>query len=249
MIRLKENYGFTLVELAVVMIIIGVLIGGVLKGQEMIQGARVTKTASNLESFTAAHNIFYDQFGALPGDINGLGRLPGCTLANFCASGNLDTVVGVPIDNANNNTAGELAESIQYWKHLAMTGIISGVNPAASNIPANSSIGQSHPGTPLGGVYNAFETDPAGFNDYGAPGVNIVITQMPNVTTTAGAFLSMMHVSQIDLRLDDGAPNTGTVTAEYQSQNCDNGNGPNAPQNQYTGDPTGRCILYYSMGF
>ncbi|MCB9991587.1 MAG: prepilin-type N-terminal cleavage/methylation domain-containing protein [Rhodospirillales bacterium] len=76
----KRQAGFTLVELAVVMIIIGLLIGGVLKGQELIANAQITGTASAVKSIDAATTTFRDTYAALPG-ISPT-RLPVCQTAS-----------------------------------------------------------------------------------------------------------------------------------------------------------------------
>src|ERR1035438_6434502 len=78
----KSQAGFTLVELAIVMIIIGLLIGGVLKGQQLIDNARVTATVAQINSITAAVISFREMYNDLPGDIiNPGGRLPDCGAA------------------------------------------------------------------------------------------------------------------------------------------------------------------------
>ena len=64
-----KNRGFTLVELAIVMMIIGLLIAGVLKGQEMVQNARVTNTIKQINGYQAAFVGFQDKYSALPGDM------------------------------------------------------------------------------------------------------------------------------------------------------------------------------------
>ena len=75
----KQEQGFTLVELAIVMIIIGLLIGGVLKGQQLIENAKVTATISQIKGFQAALNSFRDTYSAMPGDMrNATTRLSGC---------------------------------------------------------------------------------------------------------------------------------------------------------------------------
>jgi prepilin-type N-terminal cleavage/methylation domain-containing protein len=68
----KKNFqgGFTLVEVAIVMVIIGLLIGGVLKGQAMIQNAKIKRLISDFDHMRAAVFTFQDKFGMLPGDEN-----------------------------------------------------------------------------------------------------------------------------------------------------------------------------------
>jgi len=60
--------GFTLIEIAIVLVIIGLLVGGVLKGQELITGARVRNLISQQDGIKAAFFGFQDRYRALPGD-------------------------------------------------------------------------------------------------------------------------------------------------------------------------------------
>ena len=76
-----KSRGFTLIEIAIVLVIIGLLLGGVLKGQELITGARVRNLISQQDGIKAAFFGFQDRFRALPGDyaaattnIAGVGR-------------------------------------------------------------------------------------------------------------------------------------------------------------------------------
>ena len=86
--------GFTLVELAIVMIIIGLLIAGVLKGQELIANARVTSTVAQIKAIDAATSTFKDTYDSLPGDMTApTTRLPNCLAApcvTFCALGTVN---------------------------------------------------------------------------------------------------------------------------------------------------------------
>ncbi len=75
-----KQSGFTLVELAIVMTIIGLLIGGILKGQELLENARATSTIAQVKSFDAAISAFRDIYDGLPGDLKDADkRIPGCS--------------------------------------------------------------------------------------------------------------------------------------------------------------------------
>src|SRR5579871_6137739 len=83
--RLHSEKGFTLVELAIVMTIIGLLIGGILKGQTLMQNARVTAEVAQVKGVSAAMTTFKDMYNAVPGDMTGAGtRLTGCPSAAAC---------------------------------------------------------------------------------------------------------------------------------------------------------------------
>src|SRR5437016_3490712 len=85
----RAEVGFTLVELAIVMIIIGLLIAGVLKGQALIANARVTATVAQNKAVEAAVSTFRDTYAGLPGDIfNPATRLPNCAGAPCNTAGN-----------------------------------------------------------------------------------------------------------------------------------------------------------------
>ena len=66
--NIKNTRGFTLVEIAIVLVIIGLLLGGILKGQELINNAKVRAIADRQNSLKVAWFAFVDRFAALPGD-------------------------------------------------------------------------------------------------------------------------------------------------------------------------------------
>jgi prepilin-type N-terminal cleavage/methylation domain-containing protein len=96
--NMRAQAGFTLVELAIVMIIIGLLIAGVLKGQQLIGNAKVTAQVAQVKSIDAATSTFKDMYAALPGDIsNASTRLPNCGAAPCATNGNGDGSVQGPL--------------------------------------------------------------------------------------------------------------------------------------------------------
>ena len=114
----KQQSGFTLIEIAIVLVIIGLLLGGVLKGQELITAARVRNLISTQDGVKAAYFGFLDRYRALPGDYNAaIANIPGCGgCTNGNQNGQIRTIVaGDAVDEQNN-----------VWEHLSRAGFMTG---------------------------------------------------------------------------------------------------------------------------
>jgi prepilin-type N-terminal cleavage/methylation domain-containing protein len=128
---IKQQQGFTLIEIAIVLVIIGLLLGGVLKGQELITSARVRNLITTQDGVKAAYFGFLDRYRGLPGDYSGaVANIPNCT---GCQVGD---------NNGQILTNGAILESISAWEHLSKAGFVTGSyvysSPAAStNTPVN----------------------------------------------------------------------------------------------------------------
>jgi prepilin-type N-terminal cleavage/methylation domain-containing protein len=112
--------GFTLVEIAIVMVIIGLLIGGVLKGQAMIQNAKVKRVSKQADEIRAAVMSFYDKYGMYPGDEN-IDAIPPGT------------------DNEGNGS-GQInpAEQFEVFQDLQLAGLISGIYDGTGDLPRHA---------------------------------------------------------------------------------------------------------------
>lgn len=133
----RKQQGFTLVEIAIVLVIIGLMIGGVLKGQEMITNAKVSRVENDYKGVSAAILAYQDRYGVLPGDD------PAATTRfagtwNGADNGNGNGV----ISGAWNSTVNS-DESRKIWKHLRAAGFIKGPvdNTAASYLQPSHAFG------------------------------------------------------------------------------------------------------------
>jgi prepilin-type N-terminal cleavage/methylation domain-containing protein len=191
-----KNRGFTLVEIAIVLVIIGLLLGGILKGQEMITQAKIKNVIADFSGISAAYYGYQDRYRAIPGDDPNAGTR--WTTAPAATSGSGDgTVTGA----YNSTTATE--ESRLWWDHLRRAGFVSG---SGTQQPFNAVTGligvqTGDAGTPIGPILG---TDGAGLG--GFSGLIVCSANLPDKIAIAA-----------DTQMDDGVPVSGTVRGQSQS--------------------------------
>lgn len=131
---MRKQLGFTLVEIAVVLVIIGLLLGGVLKGQELITQAKIRNVANDFNGLTAAIYSYQDRYRALPGDDPGAqARWTQAIVDSGNGNGQVD-------GNYNDDNSDDTKESRQFWLHLRNAGFIAG-NPDSPEQPLNAANG------------------------------------------------------------------------------------------------------------
>lgn len=203
-----SEQGFTLVELAIVMVIIGILIGGILKGQELIANAKISGTVGQLKGLDAGMNTFQDKYNALPGDmIDATTRLPGCTAANNCADGSGNQIIGQNLNfpGAPGPNAGEGA---LIFMHLSSADLISGIDVTGNSVTFGKILPTAKAG---GGMWVGVSAgNENGTTNQSGKQYAVLNGTTANVGAATGAF-SASTAAQIDRKLDDGRPQTGAV--------------------------------------
>ena len=210
----KSQSGFTLIEIAIVLVIIGLLLGGVLKGQELITSARVRNLIAQQDGIKAAFFGFQDRFRAYPGDYASANSTLKCPTGASCLNGNGNGIIqlnAVPIVVAGVNS--EVHEEILAWMHLASAGFLNGsYTMTAGDAAANDNNNPKNP-------YNIFLQliYDATYADTTAPPPN-----KHNLKT--GAQVPVEIISEVDRKIDDGNGIRGGFRySQYQ------GNAPAAP--------------------
>jgi len=234
----SSKTGFTLIEMSIVMLIIGLIIGGILTGRDLITAAKIRATVSQIEKYNTAVRTFqlkYNRF--LPGDIPD----PYASQFGFVARGAYagegdgnDVIEGIGGHNPNWNSATYQTggETAMFWVDLSTAGLIKdSFNTAtpitAQNLLTGSEIDLYLPKTPIreshitvssrdqniGGV--TFGTGVISANENYFQVANI--TQLTNIENTYLPSFTVSEAHNLDKKLDDGLPQFGKVIAAFRT--------------------------------
>ncbi|MCP4043448.1 MAG: prepilin-type N-terminal cleavage/methylation domain-containing protein, partial [Gammaproteobacteria bacterium] len=204
--QINKQSGFTLVEIAIVLVIVGLLLGGILKGQELINSARVRNLADTSAGTQAAYYGFIDRYRRVPGDMlqaEADKAIQPTVNAGGDGNGRLD----------DSNGATEFKEAAALWEHLAKAGFIKGTYDGLNGgsggaIPADEA-SYRRAGAPIN-AFNEFmvlgRTD-----DYQGTGPAM------RLNLVFGRGIPVDIARELDIKVDDGRPQTGVLRLTNKS--------------------------------
>lgn len=185
----KQQTGFTLIELAIVLVIIGLLLGGVLKGQELINSAKVKNLAADFRNVPVYIYGYQDKYKAMPGDDKAATTHLGAAATNAGTTGANGVIDGV----WDSNTPGD--DSILFWQHVRLAGLA----PGPTDVPTGSDMTGFVPTNSNGGRIGVSSKAP--------------IKNMPGTYFMCSSGIDAKFALQIDTTMDDGNTTTGSIRA------------------------------------
>ena len=230
---MKKRAAFSLVELSIVLVILGLLTGGILAGQSLIHAAELRSITTDYNKYATATRAFRDKYFALPGDmVNATafwGSLGGTGADATCQA--IDATGGTATCNGDNdgsllwggNTTNRY-EWFRFWQHLANAGLIEGsytgtgtagyapgINLPASKVTGTVFLPRNGLAYTAAGVSTMYTGSTNAFaGDYGKSVLSY--TGLNPSSATAGSWaLKPEDAWNLDTKLDDGMPGTGKV--------------------------------------
>lgn len=235
--KYDSKSGFTLIELSIVLVIIGLIVGGILTGQDLIKAAGRRATLTQLERYNTATRTFQNKYGSLPGDIL---SSQACNFGLYCVTGASAGTVSYGDGNGliqGYNSAPYIdggsfeGEVAMFFLHLSQAGLVDGMYGAGGTVTLAGA-------TPTGGstasepqvTANTNSSTTAGIvpaaklgngNYFSVGSVNgtnyFALTGITSITTTGSVVstnnLTPLDAYAIDNKIDDGLPGTGRVFA------------------------------------
>ncbi|MAR56637.1 MAG: hypothetical protein CMM93_05585 [Rickettsiales bacterium] len=212
------RHGFSLVELSIVLVILGLLTGGILTGQSLIRAAELRGVVTELQRFQTATRSFQDKYFAIPGDMRnatdfwGVAHATPTTCATTASTdaktcnGDGDGIIEHTVLNATSN------EQFRFWQHLANAGLIEGNYTGIAGSTGNHDHVIFGTNTPKSKLSNA------GWSVRYWSSIQFVrlehafnLGAASTASTNNGAILKAEEMWSVDTKMDDGKPATGKI--------------------------------------
>ena len=258
--------GFSLVELSIVLVILGLLTGGILAGQNLIRAAELRAVTTEFDRYIAATQTFRDKYFAIPGDFRDATKFWGrLSSAGHCVTNSAQAVAtpgacdGGGNGQVNNgSTANQSQEPFQYWRQLALAGLIEGDYTGIAGAAGTRQLirGENAPASKLGQgawhLHSVGSHDGSSFAWAGDYGNSFTYGKVEATDITEAPIMSPEEMWNLDTKMDDGRPSFGRLTTYRTTPNCQTQT--NQPQsaavnNEYNLTNTSNvCYLIFKSG-
>lgn len=257
--------GFSLVELSIVLVILGLLTGGILSGQSLIRAAEIRSVTTEYGVYATAIQTFRDKYLAYPGDFRDATKFWGRLNNNAnCASHSAAAVVTTGVCDGNGDgmltaisssgTGGEPNEPHQFWRHLAAAGLIEGTytglggSVSSAHVVLSQNVPRSRLNNAGWGGHWLTSTSAAHYAiEYGN---SFYFGGATTGNITSDPVLKPEEAWNIDTKIDDGRPAYGKVLPREWNNACaaaDNGTHArtNLEASYKLADSSIRCSLVF----
>ncbi|MBN66672.1 MAG: hypothetical protein CMM94_03790 [Rickettsiales bacterium] len=235
--------GFSLIEMAIVLVVIGLITGGIIAGQSIIRAAEVNSIVAEKNRYTSATAAFKQQYGALPGDFDEATRYWGAAASDSTAGTGTQTRNG----DGNGRIDYDTNEMFRYWEQLQNAGLLdSDVSGIANNSSVDAFPGEHVPATGIDGVgaYVYYVDAEAGnvaptnfyfpFEHFGH--VIAFGRRDTNANALVAEFLTPNEMYKLDAKHDDGTPGYGDIMTFDDTYNANCHNDRNSYTRSFNGE-------------
>lgn len=212
---LDDQQGFTLIEMSIVLVIIGLIVGGIIKGQEVVANGRLKTQVAQIDAVKSAVYSFQDKFSFLPGDFRASTVLGTASALDGDENGYVTTNA---VTTAIADNVAAVQEMSNAWAQLQAAGLLQGVSQT----------------TPTSNIYLYPAKIPADFLWFGyfSTGPTATLTTTNQVRIQANGDISAVptpamrtpDAQSIDVKYDDGNPFQGSImVSAHTTTNCTSG--------------------------
>lgn len=191
---MQVNRAFTLIEMTIVLIIIGLIAGVVVSTSSVVHGVKLKNVILEFDRYKDAIEEFKNVYHAYPGDYKSASDL-----WSTATDGDGDWII-----------EGDTTERLYAWHHLVLAQLISGAFSGATGTP-NQEIGYSVPGSDFKGNLFMVGTNETGAEIFGRVGTSLQYTANASSSDPYGASLDAKDAYAVDVKMDDGVANSGDM--------------------------------------
>lgn len=255
----SSRSGFSLVEMAVVIAIIGLIVGGIMGGRSLIRASGIADIGTKMTTYSDAAFKFRMQYGALPGDMTDATSYWGAAHVTPATCKTTSTGDKKTCNGNGDGTLGDVSssfENFRFWQQLANADLITSQYSGVAGPLTWQDVlpGENAPSTSVkGGAYSVITTPSYSgiVNWWDAPATFRIIVGL-DIDHSSGdanqALLTTTEAKSIDDKFDDGMPGLGAIITYKSHSNC-NSNTSNANTARYNVSYTqDRACMLYLLG-